>query len=148
MKPDDFALWAEQKGPPWDADYAMIAWTVREMPAELRDAYLLASQDRKRYRDIARACGVTEDIARRRVIEAANMVSNGKRTLRYGPEPHPDDPPAREPQPVDADIEMMVDYMAGALSSEGKRGTQPREAKAPAQDPASWRERQRAGCSP
>jgi hypothetical protein len=107
MKPDDFALWAEQKGPPFDAGYAMIAWTVRDMPHELREAFLLASEDGARYADVARACGVTEEVARQRVLEAANIVNNGERLIHEIPQVS---------QPVDADIERMVDYLAGALS--------------------------------
>jgi hypothetical protein len=118
MKPDNFERWAEQKGPPWDADLAMIAWTLHEMPAELREAYLLAKQDRARYADIARVSGIAEDVARRRVIEAANMVSNGKRALRYRFDPWLRTADERAPQPVDADIERAVDCMAGALSDE------------------------------
>lgn len=117
MKPEDYSVWAEQKGPPWDADCAMIAWTVHDMPAELREAYLLAAEDGGVYADVARACGVTEDVARRRVIEAANMVGNGKRTLRSGPGVRQDAEDVWEAQPVDADIETMVDYMTRALSA-------------------------------
>jgi hypothetical protein len=116
MKPDDFELWAEQKGPPWDADYAMIAWTVHEMPPELREAYLLASEDGARYADVARVCGVTEEVARRRVIDAANMVGNGKRALTYRSHPTLRSEHERKPHPVDADIETMVDYISRALS--------------------------------
>ena len=119
----DPAQWAKERGEPWDAYYATIAWALRDQPFPVREAFLSVRQDGFSFADVARERGLEEEDVRQDVIRCVTAIYNAlavRARRRWDPNT-PYDGPGQLPelaQPVDPDVAVMTDYLAGAQSTE------------------------------